>query len=106
TSISRLQLPTFGVENPKICHTSFLQRKLQARTDHAQTVGHAAGEVDGRGLLEIFGRTGYLTNTEAKVYALRKYLIVEDKVIRVFQKRKLQQNSATEGSIAGVVFRQ
>src|SRR5438105_12636014 len=106
TGIARLQLPAFGVEDPKICQTSFLQRKLQGRPDHAQTVCHAPAEIDGRGLLEIFGGTGYLTNTEAKVYALRKHLIVEDKVIRVFQKRKLQQNAATEGSIAAVVFRQ
>src|ERR1700722_2760897 len=101
-----LQLSAFRAENPEVTHPPFLQGELQGCSDYAQSVSHTAPEIDGGCLLEIFGRARDLANVEAEIYALRQHLVVEYKVVRVFQQGELYQDFATEGTIAGVIFGQ
>src|SRR5690242_19984993 len=100
----RFQLAARGVEDAKTAHPYFLQSVLQRGGQHPQPVLHAAAEIDGGGFGEVLGGAGDFSDVEAEIDALRQHLVVEDKIVGVFQQRQLLQNPAAEGAIAGVVF--
>jgi hypothetical protein len=82
----------------------FLQGKLQRRADHAKTIRHAAPKVDRRRFLKIFRGAGNLADTKSEVHALRQHLIIEDKVIGIFEQGQISQHFAAESTVARVVF--
>src|SRR6185437_14235346 len=98
------QLPARGIENAKAAQADFLQTELQRGGHHSQPVLHTAAEVDGGGCRKILGGAGDFADVEAEIYALGQHLVVENKVIGVFQQRQFRQNTAAESPVAGVVL--
>src|SRR5450755_4767474 len=68
---ARFQFSPFVAEAWHMDQADPLQRKLQGRGQHAETVFHAAAKVDRRGFFEIFRGTGNFSDAKAEVYALR-----------------------------------
>ena len=58
-----------------------LQAELKGCLEHPQAVGHAAAEIDGRGILEIPGGAGQLPDAITEPDDLGQHLVVEDKVV-------------------------
>ena len=83
-----------------------MQEELQRHGQHAQTVGDRATEVDGRGLLEVGGRTAHLADLEACIEDLRQHLVVEDEVVGVLGQGKCFEHRTGEGAVARVVLRE
>ena len=54
--------------------------------ENADSVFHAATEIDGRCFFEISGRAGDFSDAEAEHYGLGDHLVIEDKVVGVFKK--------------------
>src|SRR5580698_929060 len=99
-----LEFAAFVAEAGKVDQACSLQGELQGRREHAETILHAAAEVDGRSLFEVLRGTRNFSNAEAEVYALGEYLIVENEVIGIFEQGQFGENLAAEGAVAGVVF--
>src|SRR5580700_2045098 len=104
--LAGIEATSFFAENPKPHHVPPLQRELQGRRQHAEAIFHAAAEVDGRGFFEILSRTGNFSDAKAEVNALGEHLVVENKIIRIFEQGQSEQNIAAEGAIAAVIFGQ
>src|SRR5215469_311314 len=83
--MSGFQLAALRAESGKMNQAGLLQCKLHGRTQHAESVFHAAAEIDRRSLSEIFCRAGDFSDAETEVDALRQHLIVEHEIVRVFQ---------------------
>lgn len=79
------QPSAFVAKHPEVREARFLQRELHGGTQHSQPIRHAAAEVDGGSFGEILRRAGHLADAEAEVRTLGQHLIIEDKVIGVFQ---------------------
>src|SRR5271154_820774 len=85
-------------------HADLFEGELKSGGEDAEAVFHAAAEVDGGGLLEIFRRAGNFSDAEAEMDALRQHLVVEDEVVGVFEQGKFGQDFSAEGAISGVIF--
>src|SRR5512146_3589595 len=81
------QLPARRVKDTKAAQASFLQAELQRGGQHSQPVLHAAAEVDGRGFGKVLGGTRNFADVETEIHALGQHLVVENKVIGIFQQR-------------------
>ena len=88
--ISRLEFAAFVAEAGQIDQTGPLQRELQGCDQHAESVFHAAAEVDGGSFCEILRGTGNFADAEAEVDALGEHLVVEDEVVGIFQQRQVR----------------
>lgn len=84
----------------------FVRDKPQSGAEHTQAVLHTSFEVDGRGLLKIFGGTRNLANTEAKHDRLGDHLIIEDEVVGILMNWKSFENFTGEGTEARVILRE
>src|SRR5579859_2991864 len=104
--IRRLEFTAFVAEARQMDQAEPLQDKLHRRGQHAESVLHAAPEVDGRSLFEIFCGARDFANTETEMHALCEHLIVEDEVVGVFEERQFRQNLAAEGTVSRVIFRE
>src|SRR5215467_9422377 len=102
---SGFQFAALWAKPGKMKKAGLLQSKLHSRAQHAESVLHAAAEIDGRGLSEILRRTGDFSDAKTEVDALRQHLVVEHEVIGIFQQRQLGENFAAEGAVTGVIFR-
>ncbi len=54
----------------------------------ADSIFHAAPEVDGRSFFEVARRAGDLADSKAEHHTLGEHLIVEDEVVRVLEQRE------------------
>src|ERR1700679_1230002 len=71
-----------------------MRHKASRGSQNAQAISHAASKIDGGSFLKVFRRARYLSNAEAEHHSLGNHLIVEHKVVRVFEQRQsLQQLS-------------
>src|SRR5207245_10645308 len=54
--------------------------------------------------MKILGRTRHLADSKSEVNALRQHLVVENKIIGIFQQRQLGEHLAAESAVAGVIL--
>src|SRR5579872_1473076 len=87
--IAGIEAASVRTEDSKIHDAEFLQSELQSCCEHAETVLHAAPEIDGRGIFKILGRARDFTDAEAEVNALCEHLVVEDEIIGILEQREL-----------------
>src|SRR5262249_42545087 len=98
---SRFEPFAFRIEDTISRQAPFLQRELQCGRQNPKAILDTPPEVDRRGFREIFCGARNLPNLKAKVGALREHLVVENKIVRVFEKRKFREDLAAEGAISG-----
>jgi len=65
----------------KVSEMSFLEEIHKRDFQNAQSVNCTTAEVNGRGLFEVFGRTGNLCNFPTTIKYLRKHLIIKHEII-------------------------
>jgi hypothetical protein len=51
----------------------------------SQPISHASAETDGGGIIKIQGRAGDFPHIKSEIKSLAKHLVVEHKIIGVFQ---------------------
>jgi hypothetical protein len=78
------KIPLIELKKIKADDFQFSQSKLQRCPKTAQTVDGTTDKINGRSLGEILGRTCNFGDFEPKKMNLRKHLVVEHKVIRIF----------------------
>src|SRR5207237_9892873 len=86
--IARIQFAALFAETQKVEQTYSMQGELKRSSQHAETIFHAAAEINGRGFFKILGRTRDLSDAEAEVGALGQHLIIEDEVVGIFEQRQ------------------
>jgi len=72
-----------GIEDPELTKPHLLEPELQRGCQNAQPILHTAREVNRGGLGKILRRTGYFADAVLRKDDLRKYLVVEYKVVGI-----------------------
>jgi hypothetical protein len=102
--IAGLKFAAFIAEAGQVDQAGPLQRELHRSRQDAETIFHAAAEVDGGGFLEVLRGTRHFTDVKAEVDTLGEHLVIEDEVVGIFQQWKRGEYLSAEGAISGVVL--
>ena len=73
--------PCSSFKNGTGGESPFAETKLKGRFQYAESINNASPEIDGRGFLEILGRTADLAYAVAEPDDLRQHLVVKNKII-------------------------
>ena len=98
-----------GIGYSRFVHIAFHDAPFAEAVDdgdaqNAETVDHAAPEINARGFFEIAGRAGDLGDLIALIDDLRQHLIVENEIFVVTFVIDVLKDLAGEGAIARMVF--
>jgi hypothetical protein len=94
----------FRFVNLRFHQPDLIEKMHKRRAQYAHPVFHAAAEIDGAGLGEIFGGAGDLPNFKSRVKDLRDHLVIEHKIVGVGVVIDLFEHLPGKGAVAGVVF--
>src|SRR5215467_8389130 len=87
-------------------NSEHLQTAFQGRGQNSKTIFHASPEVNRRCFREVFRGTGKLADAVIEANALGEHLIVENKIVRVFQNRQIDEHVSREGPESRMVLGQ